>query len=265
MKSRHIALAGAKNFRDFGGYPSLLGGTVKSGLLFRSDRLSNLTEDDLNKLEPLAIHTIYDLRSSKERESAPSRWPANAITQNIHLPLIGESRNSVLTKAFRKNLSGIDNQMVHQAMVELYRSLVAEPDSLQCLQQIFQSLLQQQALPVLIHCSGGKDRTGITCALILWTLGVERGLIEEDYLLSQTLYSDRIGANSSIPQALDHMKNENWSTEAIRTIFSVNADFLNSALDYLEATYGNADRFAVQGLAMTDDQLSSLKHSLVQQ
>ncbi len=59
LTDRHIALTGAKNFRDFGGYPTADGGQIKTGLLFRSDRLSNLTEDDLSKIEPFAIPTIF--------------------------------------------------------------------------------------------------------------------------------------------------------------------------------------------------------------
>ncbi|MGC1509068.1 tyrosine-protein phosphatase [Ketobacter nezhaii] len=264
ITDRHIALNGSKNFRDFGAYPTRDGRRVKRGRLFRSDRLSDLSAEDLKKLEPFAIRTVFDLRGFRERTEAPTRWHATSTTRNVHLPLISSTSGNAVSSALRDTHTNNDTSAVRQAMVDLYCDMVKQADSLNCLQQIFQSLARQDELPVLVHCSGGKDRTGITCALILWTLGVTRDLILEDYLLSKTLYSDRIDASQTIPQALNHQKNEDWGTAAIKVVYGVEATFLNGALDYLMQTYGTAEQFAERALKLDSDCLSSIRHNLLE-
>ena len=76
--SRVVALTGADNFRDLGGYPIPGGGEVARGLVYRSDGLQSLTDDDLRVVEERGITTVIDLRHQREFDIRPSRLPASA-------------------------------------------------------------------------------------------------------------------------------------------------------------------------------------------
>jgi protein-tyrosine phosphatase len=71
---RHIALTGAPNFRDIGGYRTADGRTVRWGQVYRSGQLSALTDIDYERLVQLGISVICDLRDDDERRDAPTHW-----------------------------------------------------------------------------------------------------------------------------------------------------------------------------------------------
>ncbi|NOZ52712.1 MAG: tyrosine-protein phosphatase [Gammaproteobacteria bacterium] len=84
MNQRHVKLKGACNFRDIGGYTLDSGRNIKTGMIFRSDRLSKLTTSDLRCFEALEIKCIIDLRDEQERNTDPSRLPkTNTPTVNV--------------------------------------------------------------------------------------------------------------------------------------------------------------------------------------
>ena len=64
--NRHVPLTGQPNFRDLGGYAASDGRTIKWGLVYRSGELSQLSNDDVGKLEGLGIRAVVDLRSPEE-------------------------------------------------------------------------------------------------------------------------------------------------------------------------------------------------------
>ena len=73
--TRVIALDGGINFRDFGGYPTTDGGRVRTGRLFRSGTMSNLTQDDVARINDLQIAVICDFRRDDERQDEPTALP----------------------------------------------------------------------------------------------------------------------------------------------------------------------------------------------
>ena len=75
---RRIPFDGATNFRDLGGYPTIDGGRTLWGLVYRSDGLQALTDDDIDHYEQLGIRIVYDLRRDDERERHPNRVPSVA-------------------------------------------------------------------------------------------------------------------------------------------------------------------------------------------
>ena len=76
MKDRILPFDGVRNFRDFGGYASRHGGTVRKGRLYRSGHYAEATEADLEKIADLGIHLQADLRRPDEREKQPGKWSA---------------------------------------------------------------------------------------------------------------------------------------------------------------------------------------------
>ncbi len=259
---RHIPLSGAKNFRDFGGYASNLGGRVTSGALYRSDRLSELSDEDLAILSPLGIRTICDLRRERERRAAPTRWHQGDSTSHRHLPLIGEEGPTTLERIVNDAVASRDRAAARQIMIDLYLRLVTDRQALDHLRQLFQ-LIADGEVPVLIHCSGGKDRTGVSCALILWTLGVAMDDIMADFMLSQTLYADRVDINAMAPQVFDHQQSGHWDVDALRPVYSVEPAYLDTAMGHVRDTYRDAEGFVTQGLGLEADIVAEIRRNLL--
>lgn len=164
---RHLAVGGTLNFRDTGGYPVAGGGVTGWRRLLRSDGLHRLDAGGLAALGALGLRTVLDLRTNAEAELAPSPVDelARAGALTMAVSVIGEDFD-----ALPGELSGIYDFVVDQrgaAIAAAIRTL-ARPD----------------ALPALVHCTAGKDRTGLVIAFALATAGVSDEYIAADYALS---------------------------------------------------------------------------------
>src|SRR5260370_38216606 len=86
--SRHVALDGAVNVRDIGGYHSAHGPEVVRGRLFRGDSLSQLTSADVERLDRLGLRTVIDFRTPGEvLLGGDDRMPY--AVEFAHLPITG--------------------------------------------------------------------------------------------------------------------------------------------------------------------------------
>lgn len=173
MNERHIALSGGCNFRDLGGLPARGGQAVKWRRLYRSGVLDRLTEEDCTRVAELGIGTIVDLRTSSERKLRPSRAIAGADTWQRDYGSSNADHNRPLDhhapEKLRRIMLAVYAGMLDE-QAEGYRALL--------------TTLATTSAPVLFHCTGGKDRTGIGAALVLDLLGVDRAAIIEDYALT---------------------------------------------------------------------------------
>src|SRR5579871_550928 len=168
---RRVALDGALNFRDLGGYATPHGGT-RRGLLYRSDALSSLSDGDVNRLLDLGLATVVDLRNARELESSPGVFAAHARVQYHHNPV------AVLGDADlppHERLLALDFAAHYVDMARLSSETFAF---------LFHLLAREEAYPLVFHCAGGRDRTGVAAALILSAAGVSREDILADYLIS---------------------------------------------------------------------------------
>jgi protein-tyrosine phosphatase len=163
---RHVPVPGTWNLRDVGGYPTLTGGSLRWRTLFRSDGLHRLDADGAARLASLGLHTIVDLRADIELE----RWPSATVgltAQVKHIPIV---RDPTVLPA---DLDGLDDE--YQYMINECGDAIGG---------VVRELSTPGALPALVHCAGGRDRTGIVVALVLAVLGVPDELIGVDYSLS---------------------------------------------------------------------------------
>lgn len=158
---------GAVNFRDVGGLPARVG-TVRRGMLFRSGNLARLKPAGTRALAALGIRSIIDLRDDDEVAHAPSRLDGIEV-HVTRLPLFLGSVESF----FSNDVS----------LADLYRSLVDE--SAATIVEAVRGIAE--GTPVLVHCTVGKDRTGVTIALTLAAAGVEERAIVADYARTETL------------------------------------------------------------------------------
>ena len=162
---RRIALAGTLNLRDVGGYPTSDGGSIRWRTLLRSDALSRLDQTGRAALAELGLRTVVDLRTDEEARDAPSAL--NGIGLQTHrIPLFTAEALGQLPP---------DLAAVYHYMVDERGPAIASALGRLC---------QQGALPGLIHCSAGKDRTGLVVALALGVADVPDEVIASDYALS---------------------------------------------------------------------------------
>lgn len=170
---RRIALEGAVNFRDQGGYSTTDGRSVKWRRLFRSDSPSTLTESDVQTITgTLGLTTVVDLRSSNEVLD-DGRGLLSLSGLAYHNYPFNERRGSNPPTSG----DGIENRLLKN-----YQWILHNAGTLMA--QAFNTLAQDVNQPALFHCSAGKDRTGVLGATILSVLGVGREDIVADYLLT---------------------------------------------------------------------------------
>jgi protein tyrosine/serine phosphatase len=175
---RRIALQGSTNFRDIGGYATRTGETVRWKRVYRSDALARLTDDDITLLTPLQVATLIDLRSMQELEtSGHSRLVTDHGVTHRHLPFLPESTNPV------------DYQNL-PPLSELYVQMIER--GAPTVRAVFDALADDATYPAVIHCAAGKDRTGVTIALLLRTLGVADEVIAADYALTDGYLAEGI-------------------------------------------------------------------------
>jgi protein-tyrosine phosphatase len=164
---RHIALPGTFNLRDLGGYPAG-GGTIRWRTLLRSDGLHRLDDTGRAALAGLNLRTVIDLRTHEEAELAPSALGGALSARRSHMPVL----NTADFNSMPPELSAVYRFMVDERGPRLAAAIGR--------------LCVPGALPGLIHCSAGKDRTGLLVALILASIGVGDDVIAADYALSRT-------------------------------------------------------------------------------
>lgn len=162
---RRIALAGTLNLRDLGGYPAGDGGTVRWRTLLRSDALNRLDEAGRAELAALGLRTVIDLRTDEEARDAPSALDPAGV-QIVRLPLFTADAIAALPPD----------------LTAVYRYVIDERGP--AIAAAIGRLGREGALPGLVHCSAGKDRTGLVAAFILGALGVPDDVIASDYALS---------------------------------------------------------------------------------
>jgi protein-tyrosine phosphatase len=168
---RELPLEKGSNFRDLGGYAVAGGKTIKWGKIFRSGAMPMLTEADYKQLEALKIGSIIDLRSVEEREVAPTQLDDRTGA----LFLSNDYSLKPLMANFAKQAAS--SKPMYAGMEEMLKPQF---------KLVFNRLLADQGA-TLYNCSAGQDRTGITTALVLTALGVNRETILKDYHLSTAL------------------------------------------------------------------------------
>lgn len=189
-------LDGAVNFRDVGGTPLSGGGSVRPGVLFRSDALSTLTPEGLEQLVASDIGVIVDFRTPMERQMAPDRQPATRPFQIVELSIL----EGAVTGAAQQMMQAGAQQGDPDAAAAAVEAALAQ---LPTLSEMYIGMLQHGAAAfaevarlvgdgsddrpgaVLVHCTAGKDRTGVCTALLLDAVGAEREAIVADYASSE--------------------------------------------------------------------------------
>ena len=250
-----VTLEGVINFRDAGGYKTADGGRVRSGMIYRSGALHNLTERDLNKLHELNIKLVCDLRSEDERLAEPDKLPPNPGPTYLHLPLAGEEDR-------RKRLMAIlfNRRQLVSMMREFYVEVIIEQNA-----RLYGDMLRRFAdpanLPAIIHCTAGKDRTGVGVALLLSVLGVPEETIIADYSLSNQHYNRflEFGRRAVEPIAWLRVK-----AEDLQPLFLADPANLRAVFAHIRERYGSLPVYLRDVAGLDDATQNQLRAVLVE-
>jgi protein-tyrosine phosphatase len=229
---------GATNLRDIGGLPA--GDAVtRHGVLYRSGNLARLDTAGVRALAELRLRRIIDLRADDEIALEPSRIEGvEVVVQRVPLFL------GSVASFFREDI-GLD---------EMYRRLVE--DSSVGVVDVVRGILADQ--PVLVHCTAGKDRTGVAVALTLAAAGVDLEAVVADYARTEGLLPQ--GRNRQIVELLRAMHPAAVHLEDLATRSP--APVMRALLDGVIVRYGSvADYLRAHGLR--DDELDELAHVLL--
>lgn len=261
---RHIPLQGASNFRDFGGYATVDGRTVKLGKLFRSDRLSGLTERDFETLSPHAIRLICDLRRMHEIEMSPTAWPEPTRPEALNISLLTEvSGPDVMARVLADPAIRSDPGRSREEMIKLYGRLAREVPAREGYKSIFERLASDDAYPFLVHCSAGKDRTGVVCALIQSVLGVSEEDIKDDFMATTIHYEGAKNIADRVPQIMANLDFDDWTIEALAPIFTVEEAYLEGFLDTVNAEHGSIEGFLTGPVGLDEATLDRVRAHLL--
>ena len=243
---RHYPFEGCFNFRDIGGYLNQEGKRVKKGLYFRTGRQDRMSEKDLSWLKELKIATQIDLRKPEEVLDQ-GKGPLETMGTNyINIAVIPEGGSDQLSKLVGD--TGISGK-------RYLGYLEFGPTSWL---RLFGILASEDNLPVVLHCTAGKDRTGVSTAFLLSILGVSRDLIEADYLLTNLdteRQADFIESTVGYPEGYDR--------ESMIRAAGVPLDAMKDFLDGVEAKWGSAVEY-LKKIGVTHEQMDTIRNNFLE-
>lgn len=258
-EDRVVRLEGVHNFRDYGGYPVAGGGRLRRGLLWRSGQHHHATDPDLERIGALNLATVFDLRSDKEREIAPCRRP-EGFAGRVHiaeLPTGAQAPHISVTQTTAVR----DPAGMRMAMIRTYEDIVFRPELVPAIRRYFAELARGGGAS-LVNCMAGKDRTGVSVALLHLAVGVHRDDAIEDYLLTNTAgdVEARIAAGRAAITAYAGPIAE----EAVRVLMGVEAEYLDTALAAVTEKHGSIDGYMRDVLGVDDAAKAKLREALVE-
>ena len=243
---RHYPFEGCFNFRDIGGYLNQDGKRVRKGLYFRAGRQDRMSDNDLSQLSDLKISTQIDLRKPDEVLDQ-GKGPLEAMgTKYINIAVIPEGGSDQLSRLVGD--TGISGK-------RYLGYLEFGPTSWL---RLFGILANEDNLPVVLHCTAGKDRTGVSTAFLLSVLGVSREVIEADYLLTNLdteRQADFIESTVGYPEGYDR--------ERMMAVAGVPETAMKDFLDGVESKWGTVVEY-LEKIGATQEQMDAIRANFLE-
>ncbi|MFF0014075.1 tyrosine-protein phosphatase [Streptomyces sp. NPDC005374] len=261
IPSTEPELAGVRNFRDVGGMPTVDGRRVRYGVLFRSGHLAHATEDDAAFLSSLGLRTVFDFRNAADQKLEGMDVELAGV-RNVNLPLSDPADGVEFWKMVRDGELDQLREILSDGkganrMITAYRKIIKERTAEHS--QVLHSLAED-SVPALMHCAAGKDRAGLSIAVTLLAVGVEREAIVADYLESNAKHRRykvrRSGSDAATAYSPEVM-------ELLSPLFDARVEYLTAAFETIEETWGSVDAYLEEGLGLTPDIRERLRERLL--
>jgi len=254
---RRLSLEGTPNFRDLGGYATTDAHFVRWGMIYRSGVLSHLTEEDFAYLSRLDIHVVCDFRSAQENAKNPEIWVPGAKVEHVSVPI---GPGTSLEEFLKTNPDVAD---LKAWMIKAYENFVFS--NAPQYSEVFDEL-KQDHLPLLYHCNGGKDRTGVFSAFLLLTLGVPEKTVLADYELTNKYLRDAMtdGSNPKIRASGSNPALSQLTSEQRQVLLAADPAYLETTLRKIDKQYGSFDNYRRRALGVTDEDTRLLRSRLLE-
>ncbi|MFG2193746.1 tyrosine-protein phosphatase [Streptomyces sp. NPDC048639] len=253
-------LTGVRNFRDAGGLPTGDGKRVRTGVLYRSGHLAHATDDDAAFLASLGLHTIFDFRNSAD---VALEGPDIALpgVRHVNIPLTDPAAGAEFWQMVRDGevsqlRKALGDGKASDRMIATYRHIIRTRTAEHS--RVLHAITDD-SVPVLMHCAAGKDRAGLSVAVTLLALGVERDAIETDYLASNAAhrrYKVHRGDQTEAEMSAE-------VRELLSPLFDARAEYLDAAFATIEETWGSVEDYLAQGLDFGPERRERLRARLL--
>jgi len=255
-----VTVDGAPNFRDIGGYETADGRRVRSGRLFRSGMLVGVSDEGVATLDALGIRTVVDLRTQVEVDAlGPDRVPDGTRIVQIRIPSAGA--DPMVVEALKTG-----HFPYLPDLVSVNRAYIT--DDAAEFGELLAFLADPGNLPTVVHCLGGKDRTGVSTALLLTILGVPWRTVRDDYLRSNVHFADS-GADQ--PDALNRAMEKSLGRapdfgdeESKKEFFVLRPEYIDVVIDEITKDGRTFDEFARDDLGLSDEIVERLRSEFLE-
>lgn len=233
------------NFRDIGGYPGLNGRATTWRKVFRSDALHKVDDEGREVLASYELKTSVDLRDHDERMSEPDRLRGNV--RLVSVPVFAYAEHPDIIPHYRREPLSLDN-LYHYVVAERGVELAAA----------LRELARPDALPAIVHCTAGKDRTGVVIALLLSVLGVPDEVIVADFVATSLFLTEEFYATLT-QRAVDAGQDATEYAEMLEC----RPNLILNALDHARALHGDIESYLVHH-GLTNEEIEQLRSRLLE-
>lgn len=240
---RHIACDGTFNVRDLGGYATTDGRVVRWQTLYRADGLHRIPHGATSPVDDLGWRTVLDLRTTAEVDAGAFLGTGLEV---IHLPILRATWGipEVTEVDPVEFLSTHYLQMLDEGAAAIAAA--------------FAVLASPVRLPVVFHCSAGKDRTGVLAALVLSALGVPADVVAADYHLSAPAVEQLVSwLTESRPDLAEEMSRQP------KAFLSCPPEAMHTFLEALRDRYGSVEAYLL-GVGVAPPVLLALRSNLLE-
>ena len=255
-----VELKSVWNAREIGGYKNVDGRTVKSGVLLRTGRLDNISDEDKYILQnTYHVSDVIDFRMDMER--VKTNFPDGA--EYHHVNIIDDSKLGkkadkgglfeMSTEEFLEFIGTAESLGIFGE--DMYITFLENEVGQKGYLEFLKILLKAQGA-VLWHCTSGKDRTGLGTMLILSALGVDEETTIKDYLLTNEYNAERIANTRRI--FLEKTNDEEIAEKAVLLMDGVSEKPMKKVLAYLKEKYGSVMGY-IKFLGISDEEIEILK------
>lgn len=246
-----------RNLRELGGYQTQNESVIKPHMIYRGPALSDLSPEEQAVIEDLSFNYILDLRSQQEADKAPDDIPKDVVYIRQCASVFNGEEIDLSPQAFKANtkqslaaFSHLIKNTLHQTS---YNQMVFSNPALK---ELF-SLLEEYKTPLYIHCSAGKDRTGLAALLILIALGVDKEIALDDFELTNRYYAEKI--EKALKKHVFLSKVSKSIRQLIQASEGVSRQSAKNALDAILKRYGTFENYFLQEFDLSSQKLEELR------